>query len=141
MSDQPTTASGVFARQLGALEAVFGLIESFVAPIGGSDRALYALQLAVEEVFVNMVDHNAGGAGEIRIDAGFADGEISVRITDNDSPRFDITTEAPEVDIAAPLAERTPGGLGIHLVKKLVDRVEYDHHGRTSTITLHKRMG
>ena len=86
-----------------------------------------------------MVRHNAAGAGEIGIDARLADGEIVVRISDYDSPRFDIT-QAPPVDTSAPLDARTPGGLGIHLVKQLMDGVEYDHHGRTSTITLHKRM-
>lgn len=140
MSTAVPRASGTFARQLGALDAVFGLIETFVAPIGASERACYALQLAVEEIFVNMVEHNAEGSGEIRIDAGVVGGEIAVRITDCDSPPFDLTIEAPDVDTSAPLAERTPGGLGIHLVKKLVDRIEYDHHGRTCTITLHKRM-
>ena len=131
--------SGVFARRIDALADVFGLIESFVAPIEGGARALPPLQLAVEEVFANMVRHNAAGAGDIGIDARLADGEIVVRISDYDSPRFDLT-QAPAVDTSAPLDARTPGGLGIHLVKKLMDRVEYDYHGRTSTITLHKRM-
>ena len=133
------TISGVFTRSIDALAGVFDLIESFVASIEGGERALQPLQMAVEEIFVNMVRHNAAGAGDIGIDARLADGEIVVRISDYDSPRFDITV-APEVDTSAPLEERTPGGLGIHLVRKLMDRVEYDHRGRTSTITLHKRM-
>jgi anti-sigma regulatory factor (Ser/Thr protein kinase) len=135
----PAPTAGVFARRIDALAGVFDLIESFVAPIEGGARALPTLQLAVEEVFVNMVRHNAAGGGEIGIDARCADGEIVVRISDYDSPRFDITA-APAVDTSAPLEARTPGGLGIHLVRKLMDRVEYDHRGRTSTITLHKRM-
>ncbi len=138
MASSPTT-SGAFARRIDALADVFGLIESFVEPIEGGRGVLPPLELAVEEIFANMVAHNAQGAGRIGIDARFADGEIVVRITDPDSPRFDITA-VPEVDTSAPLAERTPGGLGIHLVKQLMDRVEYDHHDRMSTITLHKRM-
>ena len=135
----PAPAAGVFARHIDALAGVFDLIESFVTPIEGGERALQPLQMAVEEIFVNMVRHNAAGGGEIGIDARCAEGEIVVRISDYDSPRFDITA-APAVDTSAPLEERTPGGLGVHLVKKLMDRVEYDYRGRTSTITLHKRM-
>jgi anti-sigma regulatory factor (Ser/Thr protein kinase) len=134
------TASGMFARRIDALADVFRLIERFVAPIDGGRRALAPLETAMEEIFANMVEHNAGGAGEIAIDARLADGEIVVRITDFDSSRFDVTADAPAVDTAAPLAERTPGGLGLHLVRKLVDRVEYDYRDGASTITLHKRM-
>jgi serine/threonine-protein kinase RsbW len=139
MSDSATTA-GVFARRLGALDSVFDFIARFVAPIEGGSRVLHDLQLAVEEIFANMVRHNAHGKGEIGIEARFNNGEIVVRITDSDSPRFDILAQAPAVNPSAPLAERKPGGLGIYLVKQLMDRVEYDYHDGASTITLHKRM-
>lgn len=66
--------------------------------------------------------------------------ELMILLTDPDCPRFDIRTDAPEVDLFQPLESRTPGGLGIHLVKKMVDRIEYDHVDRVGTIRLFKKL-
>ena len=68
------------------------------------------------------------------------DREIITTITDFDAPHFDPVAEAPDVDVDRPLADRTEGGLGIHLVKRMMDSIEYSHRNRTGTITLRKRL-
>jgi sigma-B regulation protein RsbU (phosphoserine phosphatase) len=100
----------------------------------------FPVELALEEIFTNIVKHNREGKGEIRIELAIVDDDVVVTMTDFDAPRFDPVAEAPEVDIHQPLEMRKEGGLGVHLVKKMMDRIEYSHHNRTSTITLHKRM-
>ena len=56
---------------------------------------------------------------------------------DDDVEPFDIT-RAPDVDIDAPIEEREPGGLGLHLIRRMVDSVEYEYvkERRQSRITL-----
>jgi len=44
------------------------------------------------------------------------------------------------VDVDRPLSERQPGGLGIHLVKKLMDRIEYNYVERRGTTKFFKRL-
>lgn len=123
-------------RDLASLPEVMRAVDAFI-----SDQHLrFSVELALEEVFTNVVRHNAGGKGPIRIDLAIQDGELIVRVTDPDTPPFDLDKDAPPVNIDQPLADRTPGGLGIHLVKKMMDRIEYSHRNRTGTITLHKRM-
>ena len=129
------------ARDMGALSDVMRLVEQFFADSRIDQEARFPVELAVEEVFTNMVRHNAGGRSRIEVALGVRDGEIVVTLTDFDAPRFDPTADAPPVDTSAPLAERTAGGLGIHLVRKMMDRIEYSHHNRTGTITLRKRVG
>ena len=68
------------------------------------------------------------------------DGEIVATVTDFDAPRFDPTTDAPPPGIERQLEQRMPGGLGIHLVRKMIDEIEYSHQNRTATVTLHKRV-
>ena len=134
------TVAGEIDRRVDALPEVMHLVESFFASGGGDERARFAVELALEEIFTNMVKYNAGGGGRIHVALSSRDGEVVVTVIDPDAPPFDPFTEAGEVDAHAPLDQRSPGGLGIHLVKKMMDRIEYSHAGRTATITLHKRM-
>ena len=129
------------ARDMSALPDVMRLIEQFFADTGVDESVRFPIELAVEEVFTNMVRHNSAGKSQIEVALGVRDGDIVVTLTDFDAPPFNPTTDAPPVDASAPLSERTAGGLGIHLVKKMMDRIEYSHHNRTGTITLRKRMG
>ena len=50
-------------------------------------------------------------------------GEIRVNVEDDGKPFNPL--DAPEADTAKPLEERTVGGLGVHLVRKLMDGLEY----------------
>jgi len=133
--------SGSFRREIAALPAIFQLAADFLLR-EELDRSLgFPVDFALEEIFTNMVKYNATGTGEIAIDLKKRDGELVVSVTDFDAPDFDINRDAAAVDVDAPLESRTPGGLGIHLVKKMMDRVEFHHQDRTSTITMYKRIG
>ena len=46
----------------------------------------------------------------------------------------------PSDPLRAPLDERRPGGLGLHLIRRMVDSVEYTHEGRTGRIVFRKRF-
>jgi sigma-B regulation protein RsbU (phosphoserine phosphatase) len=129
----PMDVSVEVPRQMDALPQVLSIADGLDA------KVRLPIELALEEIFTNAVRHNGEGAGPIRVELAVRGGEVVVRITDFDAARFDIQTDAPAVDIDQPLENRTPGGLGIHLVKKMMDRIEYSHRNRTATITLHKR--
>ena len=62
---------------------------------------------------------------------------LAIRLRDFDVERFD-PTQTPPVDTSRPIAERRAGGLGIHLVRQIADRIHYDYQGRDSTITVTK---
>ena len=87
-----------------------------------------------------MVKYNGEGRSDVEIALEVRDGELVITLTDFDTDPFDINIDAPEVDIAKPLSERTPGGLGLHLMKKMMDRVEYSHENRIGTIILYKHL-
>ena len=67
------------------------------------------------------------------------DGSVSVSLTDFDVDDFDVTV-GRNVNTEAPLDERTPGGLGLHLIHKMVDSLNYDYADRQSTVTFTKGM-
>ena len=135
-----TQVSADVARNLEALPEVMQLVETFFNTTAADPSVRYPVELALEEIFTNVVRHNSRGSGAIRIDLGIVRGEVVISVTDFDAPRFDPVGDAPLVDAARPLTDRQPGGLGLHLVQKMMDRIEYSHTNRKGTITLHKRM-
>lgn len=93
-----------------------------------------AVDLATEELFVNIVRHSRGGEGKIRLQMEATGDGVTVTLIDPGSKPFD-PRESPPVDIAAPLEQREPGGLGIHLVKQVVSDLDYEYRGDTGRIS------
>jgi anti-sigma regulatory factor (Ser/Thr protein kinase) len=97
------------------------------------------VDLSLEELFVNMVTYNTESDQDILIEMRPIDRGIEVSLTDYDVQRFDPTI-SPEIDVDAPLSERTPGGLGLYLVLKMADSIHYEYHDRKSKITFTNRI-
>ncbi len=128
---------GRFARTFDSLEAIFGFAEEFFGREGIDKRHRFAVNFALEEIFTNMVKYNANNSNQIQIGLERADDKLLVTLTDFDVEPFDVT-QVGEVRTDQPLEERKIGGLGLHLTKKMMDRVDYDYTDRRSTITLTK---
>ena len=128
-----------FTREIDSLPPIFTFIDEFVSAVGISPENAHSLGLVIEELFTNMVRHNAGGDRDVRISIDRDADRLIVSLTDFDVEPFDIT-RAPEVDTQQPLAERTPGGLGIHFVRRIADDITYEYKDRRSTITLTKSV-
>jgi phosphoserine phosphatase len=129
-----------FPRSLDSLAAVFEFVGRFLAAEGLDPGLRFAIELTVEELFANMVKHNADGKGDIRLALAREPGAIVGTIEDFDSPRFDVAAPRP-VDVRRPLAQRRPGGLGLHLIHQLVDSIDYRWADRVSTTTFRKLLG
>lgn len=128
-----------FPRNIDSLDSIFAFIDQFFAGEAINPGLRPVINLTVEELFVNMVNYNQGGDAEIRIRMERSDGELVASLTDFNVERFD-PTQRPDVDITLPLEERMPGGLGIHLVRKMVDSLDYEYANRESTITIRKAL-
>lgn len=128
-----------FPRTIGSLEAIVAFVHEFVDAHGlGADLA-YDLNLVVEELFTNFVKYGKDGRSDIRIALEANSERVTLVLQDFDVEGFDLT-QAPPVDIGAPIAERRFGGLGIHFVKTLADDVRYEYENQTTTITVTKRL-
>jgi len=130
---------GSFPRRIDVLDRVFALIEEFFDGREISPAHLFTIKLAVEELFTNLVKYNKDTDREIEIELEQGDDRVTISLTDFDVEPFDITNvAAPELDI--PLEQKRPGGLGIHLVKQMVDQVSYEYVDRRSKTTLIKLL-
>jgi anti-sigma regulatory factor (Ser/Thr protein kinase) len=127
-----------FPRRLDSLAEIYEFVRGFFAVNGFDEESMKSVNLAVEELFTNMFKYSVGES-EIAIALERNDREVAIRMTDFDVEPYDIT-QVPEIKVDKPLDDRKPGGLGIHLIKKLMDRVEYEYVDRRSTTTFYKKI-
>jgi anti-sigma regulatory factor (Ser/Thr protein kinase) len=123
-----------FKRSFDELENIVTMTEVLFREEGLPPGLRNVVDLATEELFVNMVSYNTETNEDILIEMESQEGGVQVRLTDYDVERFDPTIVGP-IDVDAPLDDRTPGGLGLYLVLKMVDSIHYEYQDRKSTIT------
>ena len=127
-------------RSIAALEELFSFLEKHIEANEIDKGTAYCLNLAAEELFTNMVRHNVGDGEYISVDLEITDDRIRMLLTDHDVEPFD-PTSVPEVDVSRPAQERQPGGLGMHLVRSIVDRVSYEYENREMRVSVIKNRG
>jgi len=128
-----------FKRTFDSLADIFAFTESFFDAESVGAAARHDVNFAVEELFTNMVKYNAAGRSDIRVELDQIDDRLMVSLVDADAKPFDVT-RSPPVDIHRPIEEREPGGLGLHLTKKIVDSIDYRHVDGCTTIKFSKSL-
>ena len=123
-----------FGRSLDELKNIVSFTEDFFAQDDIDQSIRYIVDLCVEELFVNMVTYDTETNSEILIEMSPNEQGVEVSITDFGVEKFD-PRNAAAVDIDAPLDQRTPGGLGLYLVLKMVSSIHYEYRNRNSKIT------
>jgi anti-sigma regulatory factor (Ser/Thr protein kinase) len=122
-------------------------IREFVGEIaragGFNDRDVYNIQLATDEAASNIIEHayEEVSDGLLEISCGVKGSSITIVLVDH-GESFD-PSDVPAPDLKADLSERKIGGLGIFLMRKLMDEVQYEAEpGKNrNTLTMTKRRG
>ena len=129
-----------FGRSYDSLEAIYEFTEKILTSQNVAQSIRFPVHFAMEELFTNMVKYNPGNTNDILLDIKTDDDAITVRLTDYDVDAFDVTSSR-QINIDAPLEKRKVGGLGLHLIQKLVDTMKYEYSERQSTVTFTKGTG
>jgi serine/threonine-protein kinase RsbW len=138
---EPTEAKAErsFPRTATCLPEIFDFMDGFFAQTDVGDEHRKPMPFAVEELFTNLVKYSRGGTRDILLELTRERGRLVVSLTDYDVERFDIRT-VPDVNVDQKLVDRRPGGLGIHLLKRMVDDVGYEYVDGRSTTTFVKEL-
>ncbi len=128
-----------FPRHLSSLAGLYEFSEAIMSEHDLPDGVRFPVHLAMEELFVNMVHYNPEVTTAIEVDVS-VDGKVTVSLVDNGGAEFDVTVKR-DVDVDSPLEERTPGGLGIHLIQNLVDTLEYEYQDGRGEVIFTKGSG
>jgi anti-sigma regulatory factor (Ser/Thr protein kinase) len=119
------------------LERLMAAISGFAGKQAFVEKRIREIELAVEEAFMNIFNHAyvEGKPGEVEVRYEMKDdATLSVEFLDKGIP-FDMDS-LPSPDLDAPISDRPIGGLGIHLIRKVADKVEYRREGEINRLTL-----
>lgn len=124
-----------------ALETVNAFIQEKLESINCPKRAKMQMMLAVEEIFVNISSyayHPEVGQAEVGVDIDGDPPTVTIRFLDQGRPFNPL--EKPDADITLSAQEREIGGLGILLVKKIMDQVDYAYENGRNILTIKKEI-
>lgn len=109
---------------------------------GLSERAIYDVEVAVDEACANIIEHSYGGEDKGEIECICQIIPDGLKIILHDTGCFFNPNDVPEPDINSPLEERHTGGLGLYFMRKLMDEVIFDPcQGQGTLLTMIKRKG
>ena len=140
MSDASDELTVHLANRLEEIERLAGVIEAFCAQHQLPDAIAFAFNLSLDEVVTNIISYAFTDVQEhaidvrLRLDAGVLHAEVS----DDGRPFNPIEVPAPDLD--APIEERRIGGLGIHIVREMMDTLGYAREGGRNVLRLSKRV-
>ncbi|NWG07859.1 MAG: ATP-binding protein [Chloroflexi bacterium] len=130
-----------FAAKFEFLDEIRDFVGTIAREGGFGDKDVYNIQLATDEAASNIIEHAYEGVsdGVLELSCGMKDDTITIILVDHGEP-FD-PSSIPMPDLKADLSERKIGGLGIFLMRKLMDEVRYDSHPEKNSnfLTMIKR--
>ncbi|WP_272699141.1 SpoIIE family protein phosphatase [Desulfovibrio sp. Fe33] len=118
-------------------------VEAFGAEHGLHPKIVFQLTLILDELITNIISYGYADFDEHPIDATVAlEGDLLTIMVEDDAEPFNIL-EAPEPELELPLEERSKpvGGLGVHLVKSMVQDIHYKRENGKNVLTLNKDIG
>ncbi|MCX6555265.1 MAG: ATP-binding protein [Candidatus Aminicenantes bacterium] len=127
-------------NSLAALARLHDVVQQFCRRRSIHPDTEFKIDLALDEVFTNIVRYGYDDTHPHEIVVRFKGNRDSVRISIDDDGRPFNPLLAPAVDITAALSERRVGGLGIHLVRRLLDQVRYQRRPAGNRLILIKRL-
>ena len=131
-----------FDANFDLLDDIRDFVGDMARKVGFSDREVYSIQLAADEASSNIIEHAYAGVqdGKLEVECNIFEGGMKIIMRDRGKP-FN-PSSVPEPNVNADLAERKIGGLGMYLMRKLMDEVTYvSSVDGGNTLTMIKRTG
>lgn len=126
-----------FDATIDGLAKAMATLEEALDGAGCPMSAKTKLMVAMDEVASNIVHYS--GAPDFDVEIDFPENPDAVRVSFSDAGKaFNPLTEASAADITAKLEDRQIGGLGMFMVKKMMDNVEYVHESGRNILTISK---
>jgi anti-sigma regulatory factor (Ser/Thr protein kinase) len=128
------------ANDLEAIPSLLNDIYRFLHQQGIAEEAVHGLDVALDEVLTNIVNYGYrdGKSHEVLVELSLAPDLLTIEVRD-DGSHYD-PLSVPEPDLSADIEDRHVGGLGMHFVRSLLDRLAYKRSNGWNVLTLEKRL-
>jgi anti-sigma regulatory factor (Ser/Thr protein kinase) len=128
------------ANDLDGLAGLAERVERFGVEQGLAENVVNALNVVLDEAVSNAINHgyDAGVRGEIAVRLRRSADRVEVEVEDDGRP-FD-PLQVPPPDLSLPLERRPIGGLGIHLIRNLMDEISYARQAGRNVLKMAKRL-
>jgi serine/threonine-protein kinase RsbW len=132
--------SATLANRRSETERLHKLVETFSEQHELSDPVVFAVNLALDEIVTNIIVHGYSDNQQHDIRVGIVLGEDAIEVTVRDeAPAFNPLL-VPPVDLEAVAENRPIGGLGVHLVRSVMDSVDYRRGGLENVVLMRKAL-
>lgn len=123
--------------RLDQIARVGELVDECAQIAGFDDRTSYACQLAVGEACENIIKHGYGSESSRQIEVVVLaeSGKLTIELVD-DGPPFNVAHKPAKNNVQ--VDDPPIGGLGLRIIHKVMDKVEYQRHGNHNHLRLHK---
>lgn len=130
----------VLQNNISELNTLAAAIEEFAEQTNIGMQVQFNLNLALDELITNIINYAYidNAVHQIELTLKFSDNQLSAKIID-DGKAFN-PTHMPSPDLASEIEERQIGGLGIHFVKTLMDKMEYQRTSEQNHLLLEKKL-
>jgi serine/threonine-protein kinase RsbW len=130
-----------FPARFEYLDEIRDLVAQTAREGGFTEKAIYSLQLAADEAASNIIEHAYEGVSEAFIDITCdVQGDV-ILITMHDTGKSFDPSKVKKPNLQANLSDRQIGGLGVYLMRKLMDEVSYVSSSTGNQLTMTKRRG
>jgi anti-sigma regulatory factor (Ser/Thr protein kinase) len=128
-----------FPNRLSELNRVITEAVQHLETAGIGAQPVYLANLVIEEMGTNILKYGYDDTAdhEIRLRMEIQPGSLGLILEDDGHPFNPLTAEEPDVNL--PAEERVPGGLGIHLIRKLIDEIQYERLDGRNRLTVRIR--
>ena len=121
------------------LEQVSAAVEEIAQEESWPPDLTFRVNLALEEVGLNIINYaHDDGLREIEFTVTSEPDTVTIEVLDDGRP-FDPLTDAPPPDLTTSLEDRRLGGLGLHLVRSMMDELRYERERGRNRLTLVSR--
>jgi len=117
------------------LPALLDAVEEALADRGVPMAIASSILIAADEVVSNALNYG-GETAEVEVAGRVADGQVTLRVRDDGAAFDPLAAAAPDTTLS--IEDRDIGGLGIHLVRKLMDSVHYERAGKHNCLQFSK---
>lgn len=126
--------TAIFPAKFDQLDSMRQFAIQAATDIGMDEPLVCAVEMAMDEACSNIIEHayEGMGTGDIECTCEMDDGTLSIILRDHGCS-FDVTA-VPEPDISAALDDRPIGGLGVFLMRQLMDEIRYERMGELGNV-------